>query len=196
MRHGESVFTEREILNGDPAIAGGLTELGRKQVEAAAVQLRDDAIELCISSDFPRTRETAAILLEGRTVRYEVMPELNDPPVGSFEGQPYPDYFDWVQNRDWHDTAEGCESQFESVTRYLDAWERISQRDEPTILVVAHAFVTSFALTLADTGGPALRLHYEKEVDLATPYRIQGDALRAGVERARKELAAIGVPTE
>lgn len=192
LRHGESVFTARRVLNGDPANDGPLTERGRAQARRAAEQLRHESIDLGISSAFPRTRETLAIALEARDIPTEVMPGLNDPPVGEFEGQPFDEYFAWVQSRDWHDSRPGCESQLASVTRYVDAFTNIASRTERTILVVAHEFVTSFALTVADPAESPIRLHYEKPVELAAPYVISGDDLRRGLERARAQLAQIG----
>jgi broad specificity phosphatase PhoE len=194
LRHGESVFTADEVLNGDPSVEGPLTDLGRAQARKAAEDLRHEPIDLAISSAFPRTRETAAIVVSGRDIPIEVMPGLNDPPVGEFEGAPFDEYFRWIYERDWHDLKDGCESQLQSVTRYVEAFSQIAGREAKTVLVVAHAFVTSLALTLVDPDESPIRLQYEKEVELATPYFVSGDDLRAGLERARKELARIGDP--
>jgi broad specificity phosphatase PhoE len=35
-RHAESVFNVRRVLNGDPSIAGGLTQRGRAQARRLA----------------------------------------------------------------------------------------------------------------------------------------------------------------
>ena len=191
VRHGESVFTADQVLNGDPTIDGPLTDLGRSQARRVAEDLRRTPIDLAISSGFPRTRETAQIIVAGREVPHEVMPDLNDPPVGEFEGKPFDDYFEWIYERDWHDTRAGCESQFESVGRYLGALTQIAAREARSVLVVAHAFVISLTLTVADPASRPILLQYEKEVELATPYTIAGDDLRLGLQRARTELAAL-----
>ena len=192
VRHGESIFTANEVLNGDPSAEGSLTERGREQAQKVAETLAEEPIDLCISSAFPRTRETAAIITAGRDIPREVMPELNDPPVGDFEGRPFDEYFEWVRTREWNDTKPGCESQLESITRYLRAFQDIVERDAEHVLIVAHAFVTSFALTVAEDEGAALRLDYShREVDLATPYRVRAEDLRRGLERAAQEMASL-----
>ena len=45
-----------------------------------------DPIDLCVTSEFERTRQTADLALEGRDVPRLVVPELNDPLYGSYEG--------------------------------------------------------------------------------------------------------------
>lgn len=193
VRHGESVFTAEEVLNGDPAADGPLTGRGREQAKRVAEALVGEPIDLCISSAFPRTRETAAIIVADRDVPMEVFPDLNDPPVGDFEGKSFDGYFDWVRTRHWHDTRPGCESQLQSITRYIRAFQDIVERDAQLVLVVAHAFVTSFALTIAEEAeGAALRLDYShRDVDLATPYRVSADDLRRGLERATEEMSSL-----
>ena len=39
VRHGESEFSAKALVNGDPAVAIGLTELGRQQAEQLGERL-------------------------------------------------------------------------------------------------------------------------------------------------------------
>ena len=55
-RHAESVFNIRGVLNGDPSIPGGLTEEGRAQARRLGERLRDVRIDLCVTTEFERTR--------------------------------------------------------------------------------------------------------------------------------------------
>jgi broad specificity phosphatase PhoE len=88
-RHAESVFNVRGVLNGDPSIAGGLTERGREQARRLGERLRSEPIDLCVTTEFERTRETADLVLADRGVCRLVIPELNDPPNGTLELRPY-----------------------------------------------------------------------------------------------------------
>ena len=85
-RHAESEFSVRGAMNGDPGLAGALTEEGVGQATLLGEALRDDPIDLCVTTEFERTKQTADLALEGRDVPRLVVPELNDIRVGDFEG--------------------------------------------------------------------------------------------------------------
>ena len=84
-RHAESVFNVRGVLNGNPRNAGGLSARGVAQAELLSDLLAEVDIDLCVTTDFDRTRETADIVLRDRDVPRLIVPELNDPPCGRFE---------------------------------------------------------------------------------------------------------------
>lgn len=94
-RHAESVFNVRGVLNGDPSIPGGLMREGRAQAARLGDRLESGRIDLCVTTEFERTRETADIALAGRDVQRLVVPELNDPPNGDLELQPYGELLRW-----------------------------------------------------------------------------------------------------
>ena len=85
-RHGESVFSARQLVNGDVGVSGPLTERGEEEARALGRAIADDSIDLCVTSEFERTRQTADLALEGRHVPRLVVPDLNDPRYGRFEG--------------------------------------------------------------------------------------------------------------
>ena len=78
-RHGESVFSARHLVNGDAAVAGPLTERGEEEARELGRAIAADRIELCVTSEFERTQQTANVALEGRDVPRLVVAELNDP---------------------------------------------------------------------------------------------------------------------
>ena len=84
VRHGESVFSARALVNGDPSVACGLTELGRQQARQLGERLSGEPVGLCIVTEFPRTHETADLILGDRDIPRLVVPELNDPFYGDF----------------------------------------------------------------------------------------------------------------
>ena len=58
-RHGESVFNVLNVANGDAALPGGLTPLGYEQAAVLREALRDERLQLCVTSEFERARTTA-----------------------------------------------------------------------------------------------------------------------------------------
>ena len=85
-RHGESELSVVGTVNGDPAVPCALTAAGREQARRLGELLADTELDLCVTSEFERTRETADLALAGRAVPRLVLPELNDVRFGSFEG--------------------------------------------------------------------------------------------------------------
>ena len=80
-RHAESVFNVRGVLNGDPAVPGGLTDNGREQARWLGERLKNERIDLCVTTEFERTRETADIALAGVSwlLREDRLPTLKPP---------------------------------------------------------------------------------------------------------------------
>ena len=48
----------RGAINGDVAVPVALTELGREQARRLGDEIRDDPIELCVTSEFGRVLES------------------------------------------------------------------------------------------------------------------------------------------
>ena len=86
VRHGESEHNVKDVCSGDISKEYHLTGAGRKQIRALAKTLRNNGIEIIVSSDFLRTKETSDILSEalGLSVRYDS--RLRDINVGDNEG--------------------------------------------------------------------------------------------------------------
>ena len=65
-RHGESEFSVRGLLNGDIAVAGR-ADAGRASSRRGALgeALRDEPLDLCVTSEFERAGETADVALRG-----------------------------------------------------------------------------------------------------------------------------------
>ncbi len=65
MRHGEAENNVKDLLSSRPDNPHHLTERGREQVESTAKKLRAEKIDLIVSSDFVRARETAELVAKG-----------------------------------------------------------------------------------------------------------------------------------
>ena len=179
-RHAESAFSARERANGDPAVAGGLTERGREQARRLGEELRDDPLDLCVVTEFRRVVETADLALEGRDVPRLVVPELNEIAVGAFEGGAIAAYQEWAWTTGPLDECPGGgESRAAAALRIARGYRTVLARPERAILVVAHGVVIRYVLDAAEGRGPAPRL---ARVDEARPYRFSADELEQALD--------------
>ncbi len=159
-RHAESVFNVRGVLNGDPSIPGGLSEAGREQAARLGERLADESVDLCVTTEFERTVETADVALADRDVPRFVVSELNDPPNGDFELLPYGELARWREAHGPDDALPGLErterDYFEDVAR---GFRRLAARPEPTVLAILHGYVVAWITSSA--GAPSTARHAE-----------------------------------
>jgi 2,3-bisphosphoglycerate-dependent phosphoglycerate mutase len=180
-RHGESELSAAGLVSGDPAEPRGLTDVGREQARRLGQLLADEPIELCVTSEFVRVRETADLALADRDVPRLVVPELNDVRFGEFEGRPFDEYRAWAGARDPTEAPAGGESRAEVAARYARGFRRVLERPERTILVVAHGLPLRYTLLALEDLDPTPIV---EQVPLAEPYRLT----RAELERATARL--------
>jgi broad specificity phosphatase PhoE len=180
-RHGESEYSLAKLVNGDPGVACALTEAGRAQARALGRALVDDRIDLCAVTEFERVRETAELALEGRDVPFLVVPELNEPRYGDFEGGPLDSYREWVWGKGPLDAPAGGEHRGEIAARYARGLRTLLARPEETILLVAHSLPLAYLHNAAEGRPPVSR---SDQVAYAEPVGLG----RASVERAADVL--------
>lgn len=190
-RHGESELSAAGLVSGDPAEPRGLTEIGRGQARRLGELLADEPIDLCVTSEFVRVRETADLALAGRQIPRLVVPELNDVRFGEFEGRPFDEYRAWAREHDPTEATPGGESRADVAARYVRGFRRVLDRPERTILVVAHGLPLRYTLLALEGLDPTPIV---EQVPLAEPYRLSRDELErttARLERwSRKPLWA------
>ena len=187
-RHGESVFSERLVLNGDIGVAGPLTARGGEEARALGQALATTSIDLCVTSEFERARQTADLALEGRDVPRLVLAELNDPRYGRYEGQGLEAYRGWAATVGSEiEAPAGGESRRQIVARYVRAFAALAERDEPTIIAVCHSLPIAYALAARDGVPPAVRVPL---VLHAHPYPFAADELARAVDVLGGWLAA------
>jgi broad specificity phosphatase PhoE len=180
-RHGESEFSVRGAMNGDPATACPLTDEGREQAHRLGEALRDERIDFVVVTAFARTVETADLALAGRDVPRLVVSELNDIRVGEFEGGPLETYRAWVRDRTPVAVPPGGgESRADVARRYAAGFRVVLGRPERTILVVTHGLPIRYVLLAAEGSGPRSVV---ENVEYATPYRVGREELETAVDR-------------
>ncbi len=183
VRHGESEFSVRAAVSSDPAVSCPLTMDGQEQARTLGRILAGESIDVCVVTEFERTRQTAELALEGRGVPIVVVRELNDPRAGSFEGGPLDEFRAWAWE---HGSADeppgGGESRLAVAARLARGYRLVLGRSEPTVLVVGHALPMAYAL-----GGATPRIDL---LDYVTPYRLGRDELEAAAGRLEAWAAA------
>ena len=141
VRHAESVFNERGILNGDPSVPGGLTERGREQARRLGRLLADRPIDLCVTTSFQRTRETADLAFEDRSMPRLIMTELDDPPNGDFELKPARELTEWRARHGPDVPIPGTgRSEREHVRAMVPGVDLLSARPERTVVAILHGW--------------------------------------------------------
>ena len=188
VRHAESEFSSRGLVNGDPTATGGaLTETGRAQARELGRVLAREQIDLCVTSEFERVRETADIALEGRDVPRLVLPELNDIRFGSFEGKLLSDYREWAWNNGPDDACPGGgESRVAAARRFTNAFRKVLERPERTVLVVAHGLPIRYVVDAARASNPSPRA---EPIEYAEPHHIGAAEFERAVERLEAWVA-------
>jgi broad specificity phosphatase PhoE len=183
VRHGESAFSVRAAVSSNPAIACPLTSRGEEQARALGAELAAEPIDVCVVTEFERTRRTGELALAGREVPVVVVPELNDPRAGSFEGGPLDDFRTWAWAHGSTDEPPGGgESRLALALRLARGYRRVLERPEPTVLVVGHALPMAYIL-----GAPTPRIDL---VDYVRQYRLDRAELEAAVGRLEAWAAA------
>ena len=182
-RHGESEYSAKQLVNGDPGVSCPLTEAGRQQARALGRILAEEQIDLCAVTEFERVRETAELALAGRDVPFVVVPELNDPRYGEFEGGLLDVYREWIVGRGPLEAPAGGEHRAAIARRYAAGLRRLHDRPEGTVLLVAHSLPIAYVRDAALGIPPRIRMD---QVDYATVLRLERD----DVERALDVLEA------
>ena len=182
-RHAHSTLNVANRVNGDPSVPVPLTADGRSEAEQLGHELAGIPIELCVHTRFGRTRETADEALRGRNVPRVEEPLLDDIDVGELEGATIEEYRAWKRAHTRTDPFPGGESLDDAARRYVNAFERLLERSEQTVLVVCHEIPVRYALNAAagsdDLDGP------EHTLPNATPYLFDEMALARAAARIR-----------
>ncbi len=147
MRHGYSENNHLNIINNGPRDLDKypLTIKGRAQAEEASRHLLKKGIDLIISSDFRRVRETAEIVREKLKIKEKVIldPRIREINTGIYDGRPgkdYKNFFSSIMER-FTKTPEKGESLRDVCRRASDFLGELEDRYEgKTILVVTHEY--------------------------------------------------------
>jgi alpha-ribazole phosphatase len=188
VRHAESVFSAQGIANGKVDVRCPLSAQGVAQARALARDLADQDIDLCVTSELERTRQTADIALADRAVPRIVLPELNDPLYGRYESGPLDAYIAWaLANDSAAEPPGGGEQRQKLVARYAAGFRKLVERPERTILIVTHALPAAYVLMAIAGRDPARRVPL---VEYAKIHAVSDRDLADAVARLERWCAA------
>jgi len=183
VRHAESEYSVRGMLNGDPRVAVALTDEGREQARKLGDALASLQIDLCATSEFLRTIETADLAFAERGVPRLVVPELNDIRFGEYEALAFADYLAWARSAAPTDVPPGGgESRAAVVDRYVRGFRLLLARPERRILAVLHGLPIRYVLNVLAGRPPQPVLD---QVPYTQPFRVSAEELEealAGLE--------------
>jgi broad specificity phosphatase PhoE len=179
VRHGESVFGARGLATAKVDVRCPLSERGAAQARALAEEISGEEIDLCVTSELERTRQTADIALARRSVRRIVLAELNDPLYGSYEGGPIDAYVAWaLANDSVAEPPGGGEGRRTLVARYAAGFRKILDRPERAIFVVAHSLPIAYILMALSGRDPDPRVPL---IEYAKTHTVSHGELRRAI---------------
>ncbi len=169
VRHGQVENHADFCFNGHTDV--GVSDFGRRQLEAVADLLKDEVIDEIYSSDLKRTVTGANTIAVGRNMEPVPIPGLREMNFGVMEGLSFkkvadqlPDVFhSWRKDIAGYRIPEG-ESFRQTESRVVEALDSIMEgKESKTILIVAH-------------GGPnRIILSKALNLDLSQVFRIEQD---------------------
>ena len=137
----------------------GLTAEGVEQSRRLAESLADEHVDLGVSSEMRRTRETLELALAGRTIPRIVVPELNEIHFGRYDGLPLDEYRAWAWSELPEVRAPGRgESRADGAARYARGLRILLARPEPVVLAIGHALSIRYVVDAVQGLVPAARM--------------------------------------
>lgn len=148
IRHGETTWNRSMRLQGQTDIE--LNENGRSLARVTARALRKIPFDLCFTSPLVRAKETAQLILEGRTIPIYEDARIQEIGFGTYEGRRVRDeafqitdpiFENFFQHPERFQAPKGGESLEKLCARtgnFLDELARRSELQDKTILVSTH----------------------------------------------------------
>ncbi|MBT2390669.1 histidine phosphatase family protein [Streptomyces sp. ISL-1] len=146
LRHGQTNYSRRYLVNGDPSKPIQLTEEGRQSLSRGWSTLPLHTVRTWLTSEFPRAQQTASLLMGVPAAELAIDPRLNELDYGHFEGSPFLEYAVWLDG-DGADKRPpgGTESQRDGIRRMLKGLLAALEHPGPRVLV-GHGLLVSVLL--------------------------------------------------
>ena len=133
VRHGETVDNVNQIMQGQTQ--GELTQKGVLQAEELAQQMRDEQIDIFVSSDLKRSIDTCRIIALSHGLPVVQTPLLRERDWGGFTGRFIPD----LKDETWPDDIESITDLRTRAKAFLDFISE--QYPGKTVLAVGHGII-------------------------------------------------------
>ena len=150
-RHAETNYNILGLCNDSPKVNVYLTDKGVEQAELLAESLKGAKFELVITSEFPRTKETARIVNQHHNAPTIEESRINDVLTG-FEGKLASEFREArrsAKNR-WTVRLNGGESFEDEKLRVVAFLQDLKQRSETSVLVVTHQAIARIIYAIAN----------------------------------------------
>lgn len=143
VRHGETEENKNKLYYGKLDVS--LNESGRAQALKASETLREINFDRVYTSERSRTKETASLILNGKSNTFIIDNRINEMDFGEFEGKDYKEiqklypeeYEAW--NNNWKEVSvPGGESYIKVYKRVEKFMEELLNQNNENVLVVTH----------------------------------------------------------
>ncbi|MFI6473981.1 histidine phosphatase family protein [Streptomyces sp. NPDC050516] len=177
LRHGQTDYSKRYLVNGNPAKPVHLNEEGRNSLSGVWRILPLHSVATWLTSEFPRARQTASLLMGVPSPALVIDARLNELDYGDFEGKPFLEYAAWLDGNGSSRRPPGAtESQREGIRRMLTGVLAALEHPGPRVLV-GHGLLVSVLLWYRNhTGDEAMPLFFP-EAPCLGPVAIHDDEL-------------------
>ena len=188
LRHGQTEYSRRYLVNGDPARPVHLTEGGVHACGRGWSTLPLHSVRTWLASEFPRAQQTASLLMGVPAAELVVDPRLNELNYGEFEGGPFLEYAAWLDAKGADQRPpDGVESQREGIRRMLHGALGALDHPSPRVLV-GHGLLVSVLLWDLDRSvGEAMPLFFP-EAPCLDPVAIPDDELSDRISTMLSDL--------
>ena len=151
-RHGETEENKQGIIQGH--LPGILSELGKEQTKKLAERLKEEKIDLILSSDLARASDTAKEIAKFHPeIPFELKEDLRERDWGKFNGKRKDDidYWDEIEKKEvWSDdliAKYGGETPQEATKRIIQFKDELLQNSgDKTILIITHGTIGNLLL--------------------------------------------------
>ncbi len=184
VRHGEAEHNVNQICNSNPKKIIHLTKTGKKQASQLAKEIKDKQIDIIITSQLTRAKETATIVNQYHELKIITDARFNEIGFGTLEGKSYSIYTEMrnkIKNRDRFSPKEG-ESFIDVKKRVKLALSDLDKTyKNKNILIITHqdvvraihayfSFKTDTEIAKAEIPLGSLHVFSKKITDLHRPF--------------------------
>ncbi|MFJ9211486.1 histidine phosphatase family protein [Streptomyces sp. NPDC102264] len=192
VRHGQTNYSKRYLVNGDPAKHVHLNQEGRQSLGHAWATLPLHTVATWLTSEFPRARQTTSLLMGVPAARLVVDARLNELDYGEFEGHPFLEYAVWLDTHGARQRPAGsAESQHECIRRMLSGMLAVLDHPGPRVLV-GHGLLVSLLLWHRDRSPVERMPLFFPEAPYVDPVAITDDDLPGMVAALLRDLDSAG----
>lgn len=187
IRHGETAWNAERRLQGHLDIA--LNEVGHRQAALLAIALKNELVEVVISSDLQRAYETARPLVQSAGVEWIIDASLRERCFGAFEGLRYDEIDTHFPQAHAAWQAREIDARYPAGVHQAETLREFSQRAVASVL--SHAQRHASKKIAIITHGGVLDCLYRFSTGMALEKKRSVDIANASVNRFRWHQGAL-----